>query len=153
MARWRFRFWLSPLHLLCGLCTRYRGVCGNISSPMPVSFFQCLLLWSMFHMHSKKYGHGQGTHQSDLGAGGDVLVVPNDFWFGHCSSSLVCPGQYFRLGSLLRYYSSQIFKVTDGLQFLVSMVFSVLMPLVLFVINWISSVLICMPCAVEVSSR
>ena len=25
------------------------------------------------------YRHGQGTHQSDLGADGDVLVVPNDF--------------------------------------------------------------------------
>ena len=27
----------------------------------------------------QKYGHGQGTHQSDLGADGDVLVVPADF--------------------------------------------------------------------------
>ena len=27
----------------------------------------------------QRYGHGQGTHQSDLGADGDVLVVPNDF--------------------------------------------------------------------------
>ena len=28
---------------------------------------------------SLEYGHGQGTHQSDLGADGDVLVVPDDF--------------------------------------------------------------------------
>ena len=115
MARWRFQFWLSLPHWLCDLCTRYRGVCGNISSPMPVSFFQCLLLWSTFHMHTK-YGHGQGMHQSD----GDVLVVPDDFKFGHCSSSLCYPGQYFRLGSLVRYCSSQIFKDMDGLQFLVA---------------------------------
>ena len=27
----------------------------------------------------QKYGHDQGTHQSDLGADGDVLVIPNDF--------------------------------------------------------------------------
>ena len=27
----------------------------------------------------QKYGHGQGTHQSDLGAEGDVHVVPDDF--------------------------------------------------------------------------
>ena len=27
----------------------------------------------------QKYGHDQGTHLSDLGADGDVLVVPNDF--------------------------------------------------------------------------
>ena len=26
----------------------------------------------------QKCGHGQGTHQSDLGADGDVPVVPND---------------------------------------------------------------------------
>ena len=25
------------------------------------------------------HGHGQGMHQSDLGADGDVLVVPDDF--------------------------------------------------------------------------
>ena len=67
----------------------------------------------------QKYGHGQGTHQSDLGADGDVLVVPDDFQFGHCSSSVGYPGQYFRLGSLIQYYSSQIFKATDSLQFLV----------------------------------
>ena len=35
-----------------------------------------------------KYGHGQGTHQSDLGADGNVLVVPDDFQFGHCSRGL-----------------------------------------------------------------
>ena len=29
----------------------------------------------------QKYGHGQGTHQSDLGAYGDALVVPGDFKF------------------------------------------------------------------------
>ena len=27
----------------------------------------------------QKYEHGQGTHQSDFGADGDVLVVPDDF--------------------------------------------------------------------------
>ena len=49
----------------------------------------------------KKYGHGQGTHQSDLGADGDVLVVPDDFSL--VTAAVVCgyPGQYFRLGSLI----------------------------------------------------
>ena len=37
--------------------------------------------------------------------------------------------------------------------FLLSVVMSVLMPLVLFVINWVFSALICMPYAVEASSR
>ena len=52
-AQWCFQFWLSLPHWFCDLCTRYRGVCGNILPPVPVSFFQCLLLWSMFHMHTK----------------------------------------------------------------------------------------------------
>ena len=53
--------------------------------------------------YKNNYGHGQRMHQSDLGADGDVLVVPDDFEFGHCSSSLGYPGDYFRLGSLIRY--------------------------------------------------
>ena len=48
--------------------------------------------------------------------------------------------------------SSQIFKATVS-NFLFSMVMSVLMPLVLFVINWVFSALICMSYAVEASSR
>ena len=43
-ARWRFQFWISLPHWLCDLCAKYLGVCGNSSSPMPVSFFQRLLL-------------------------------------------------------------------------------------------------------------
>ena len=39
-SRWHFQFWHSLPHWLWDLCTRYRGVCGNISSPVPVSFFQ-----------------------------------------------------------------------------------------------------------------
>ena len=37
-----FQFWLSLPHWLCNICRRYRGVCGNIKSPMPVSFFKCM---------------------------------------------------------------------------------------------------------------
>ena len=54
-AQWRFHFWLSLPHWLYDLCMRYREVCRNITSPMPVSFFQCLLLWSTFHMHTKMW--------------------------------------------------------------------------------------------------
>ena len=56
-----------------------------------------------------------------------------------------------RLGSLIRYYNSQIYKLKLGTvsSFFLSMVLSVLMLLVLFVINWIAA-LICMP--VEASS-
>ena len=43
-------------------------------------------------------------HQSDFGADGDVLIVPDDLKFGHCSSKLDYPGAYFRLGSLIRNY-------------------------------------------------
>ena len=37
----------------------------------------------------------------------------------HRSSSLGYPGEHLRLGSLIRYYSSKIFKATNGLKFLV----------------------------------
>ena len=49
----------------------------------------------------QKYGHGPGTHQSNLGTDGEVLVDPDDFSFGQCSCGLGYPGQYFRLGSLI----------------------------------------------------
>ena len=55
-------------------------------------------------------------HQFDLGTDGDVLLV---FQFGHCSCGLGYPGEYLGFRSFMRYYSSQIFKATDGLQFLV----------------------------------
>ena len=45
-ARWHFQFWFSLPFWLCDLCIRHQGVCGSISSPLHVSFFQCLLLWS-----------------------------------------------------------------------------------------------------------
>ena len=44
-------------------------------------------------------------------------------------------------------------KLRTVSSFLLSMVMSVLMPLVLFVINWVFSALIYMPYAVEASSR
>ena len=62
-SRWHFQFWLSLPHWLCDLYTRYREVCENISSLMPVSFFQCLLLWSTFHMQTKIWTW-PGTHLS-----------------------------------------------------------------------------------------
>ena len=42
------------------------------------------------------------------------------------------------------YYSSPIFKATDVSSYFLSVVMSVLMPLVLFVISWVFSALICM---------
>ena len=119
MARWPFQFWLSLPHCLWNLCTRYREAYGNISFPMPVSFFQCLLLWSRFTC-IQKYGHGQGTHQSDLGADGDVLVVPMTFslvtarvvWAILESTSGLIPSSDTIAPSYLK-------RRTDGLQFLV----------------------------------
>ena len=49
-AQWHFQVWFSLPCWLCNLCTRYQGVCGSISPPLPVSF-QCLLLRSMFDMY------------------------------------------------------------------------------------------------------
>ena len=101
-------------------------------------------------------------HQFNFRADGDVLVVPDDFKFDHCSRGLGYPGQYFRLWSLIRYYSSQILKATDSLQFLVVygnvsgclvVCGNCFLLSMVIVINWIFSALICMLYAVEVSSR
>ena len=144
-ARWRFQIWLSLPHWSCDLCTRYRRVCRNIPSPMPVSLFQCLLLWSTFHMHTQIWTWPGNASEAD----GDVLVVPNDFWFGHSSNSLGYPGEYFRLGSLIRYYSSQIFKATECLRFLFVYGNVSAYAIGVIVIDWVFSALICMPYAVE----
>ena len=63
------------------------------------------------------------------------------------------PGQYFRLGSLIRYYSSQIFKAIDGLQFVVvyGNVNADAIGVICLGISWVFSALIYMPYAVEAS--
>ena len=79
------------------------------------------------------------------------FFVPNDFKFGHCSCGLSYPGEFFGLGSdaiVPRYL-----KLRTVSSFLLSMVMSVLMPLVLFVIKRVFSALICMPYAVEAASK
>ena len=55
MVGWRFQFWFSLPRWFYDLCTNNEEFCGNISSSMPVSFFQCLLLSSMFYVHTKIY--------------------------------------------------------------------------------------------------
>ena len=91
-AQWRFQFWLSLPRWLCDLCTRYWGV----AEASHLQFFQCLLLCGPCFTCIQKYGHGQGTHQSDVGADGDVLVVLNDFQFGHWNCGLDYPGPVVR---------------------------------------------------------
>lgn len=44
--------WFSPFYWSYDFCTRYQGICGNMSFPVSVSFFQCLMLWSTFQMHT-----------------------------------------------------------------------------------------------------
>ena len=50
-----FSVLVFTFHWLCDLSTKYQGVCGSISSSLAVSFFQCLLLRSTFHMHTNKW--------------------------------------------------------------------------------------------------
>ena len=100
-----------------------------------------------------KYGHGQGTHQSDLGADGDVSVVPDDLKFGHCSCGLTILDSTSGLDPSSDTIAPRYLKLRTVSSFLLSTVMSVLMSLVLFVISWFSSALICMPYAVEASSR
>ena len=65
----------------------------------------------------------------------------------------ILESKYFRLGSLIWYYSSQWYLKLWTISSFLSIVKSVLMPLVLFIINWVFSGLICKPYAVEASSR
>ena len=60
---------------------------------------------------------------------------------------------YFRLGSSSDTIAPRYLKLRTVSSFLLYMVMSVLMPLVLFVINWVFSALVCMLYAVEASSR
>ena len=71
----------SGFHFLIGyvICVR------DTKKLAETSHFQCL--YPSFNVCCygprftgiQKCGQGQGTHQSDLGADGDVLVVPDDF--------------------------------------------------------------------------
>ena len=134
MARWRFQFWLSLTHWLCDLCTRCRGVFGNISSPVPVSFFQCLPLWSTFHIHKNM---GMARERISL-----ILELVTMFLSFQMTFSLVTAAVVWATLeniSGLDHSSDTIapryLKLRTVSSFLLSMVMSVLMPLVLFVIS------------------
>ena len=115
MARWRFQFWLSLPYRLCDSCSRYRGVCGNIPSSMPVPFFQCLLLWSTFHIHTKNMDMARERISLILELMAMFLVVPN-VWSLHLRSGLSSTVlQAWIPHPILNF---QIFKATDGLHFL-----------------------------------
>ena len=157
MARWRFQFWFSLPYWLCDLCTRCPGVCGNISSPIPVSFFQCLLLRSTFHTHKKKKKKNMAMTRGCISL---ILELMAMFLSFQMTINLVTAAVVWAVlestsgsdpsSDTIAPKHSKLRTVSS---FLLSMVMSVLMPLVLFVISWVFSALICMPYAVEVSSR
>ena len=133
--------------------TRYREVCGNISSPMPVSFFQCLLLWSTFHMR---------TNIMDMAREriGLILELMAMFLLFQMIFSLVTAAVVWAIldstSGLVPppdTIAPRYLELRTVSSFVLSMVKSVLMPFVLFVINWVFSALICMPSAVEAASR
>ena len=134
------------------LCTRYREVCGNISFPTPVSFFQCLLLWFTC---IQKYGHGQARERTSL-----ILELMVTFLSFQMTFSLVTAAVVWAvldgtsgLDPSSDTIAPRYLKLRTVSSFLLSMVMSVLISLVLFVINLVFSALICMPYAVEASSR
>ena len=67
----------------------------------------------------QKYGHGQGTHLSDLGADGDVLVVPDDFRLVTAAVVWAMLDITSGLDPSSDTIAPRYFKATDGLQFLV----------------------------------
>ena len=100
-----------------------------------------------------KYGHGQGRHQSYLGADGDVLVLQMTFSLVTAAMVWAILESTSGLNPSSDTIAPRYFKLRTVSRFLLSMLMSVLMPLVLFVINWVFSALICMSYAVEASSR
>ena len=66
----------------------------------------------------KKGGHDQGAQQSDLWAEVYVLVVPDDIELCECCYGLGNPGAYFRHGSFVSDYDSQIFEALNGFHLL-----------------------------------
>ena len=118
-ARWSFQFWLSLPHWLCDLCTRYRGVCGNISSPLPVSFFQCLLLWSTFHMHTKNMDMARERISLILELMAMFLSFQMTFSLVNAAVVWAILDSTSGLDPSSDTIALQIFKPTDSLQFLV----------------------------------
>ena len=76
MAQWRFQFLTFTSSLVIRSLYEIPRCLQKhlISNACILLSMSAVVLWSTFHMHVK-YGHGQGTHQSDLGADGDVLVI------------------------------------------------------------------------------
>ena len=120
-VRWRFQFWFSLPHWLCDLCTIYLGVCGNISSPMPVSFFQCLLLWSTFHIQTKNMDMTRERISLILELTLMFFFVCVFLFFVFCFLSFQMTFSLVTAAVVwaIRCYSSQIFKATDSIQFFV----------------------------------
>ena len=117
-ARWRFQF---GCHFLVGYVISARDTKGFMEAALLqwlYSSFNICCYGPRFTC-TQKYGHGQRTPQSDLGADGDVIVVPDNFYFGHWSCGPSHPVEYFGLWSFIQYSSSQIFKIKYGIQFLV----------------------------------
>ena len=104
----------------------------------------------------QKCRHDQEMLQSDFGADCDILSF-------HCSCGLGCPEEYFGLNPssdtitprYLKPWADTIapryLKLWAVTSFLLSMIVSVFMLLVLFVINWFFPVLICIPYAADAS--
>ena len=79
--------------------------------------------------------------------------MPDDLELCDYCYGLGNPGAYFRHGSFVGDYGSQIFEALNGFQLLAIDLDVTAVPLVLLVINLVFSALICMLYAVEVSSR
>ena len=58
-------------------------------------------------------GYNMGAHQSYLGTERNAPVVPNWFQPCQCCCHLCCPGEYLRLGTLVRYNWAQVLEACD----------------------------------------
>ena len=122
--------WHRFCHWYHGLCTRRIISYSSTSFPCLIFFFATLPWGSMIHKHTGRW-ISQGCALSYLGTERNVPVFQN--WFQPCQSCchLCYPGEYLRLGCLVRYNCAQILEASDCLKLLSVYVLTSLMSLVL----------------------
>ena len=89
-------------------------------------------------------GCDNGVQQSSFGTERNAPVIPNWFQPCQCCCCLCYPGEYLRLGTLVRYTWPRYLKLVTISSFCALTLISLLMPLVLFVINLVFLALISM---------
>ena len=137
-----FQLWLSLPHWLRDLCTRYRGVCGNISNA-------CILLMSTVMVHVSHAYKNMDMAKERISLTLELMAMFLSFQMTFSLVTAAVVWVILESTSGLDPSSVTIapryLKLRTVFIFLLFMVKSVLMPLVLFVISCVFSALVWVP--------